>query len=152
MLECVFSTTTCPLAKAMPQGVSLMCTGFVFIWLILLPFGLINGPGGMTANFSVLVIMAVASMLLLGVDEMASQMEKPYRMLPLDDIYNSEERNMNNLLGELHALRISGNASKSKSNKGPPVSVRAKSYTAVPMMTDFGVDDSQEEHMVERSA
>lgn len=91
--------------QAMPQGVSLMCTGFVFTWLVLLPFGLINGSDGATSNVSILPIMAIVSMLLLGVDETATQMEKPYRMLPLDDIYNSEERNMNNLLGELTALR-----------------------------------------------
>ena len=118
----------------MPQGVSLMCTGFVFTWLILLPFGLINGPDGMSANLAVLPIMAIASMLLLGVDEMATQMERPYQMLPLDDIYNSEERNMNNLLGELRALRNIGTLSSKLNKEIPRVLIRkVKSHMALPM-------------------
>ncbi|KAG1666969.1 hypothetical protein FOA52_004252 [Chlamydomonas sp. UWO 241] len=85
--------------QAMPEGVTLMCTGFVEIWCLLLPFGLIVDTGHL--DWVVLIAVAVASLLLLGCDEVANQMEQPFSLMPVDDIVSTYERDINRIQTEI---------------------------------------------------
>ncbi|GAX74842.1 hypothetical protein CEUSTIGMA_g2288.t1 [Chlamydomonas eustigma] len=106
-------------SQALPQGVSLMCSGIVQIWCLLLPIALINPtyqPGstsvasqgnGYFASFDWLgsVISLTIAVMLMGCDEMASQLEDPFDMMPLDEIVLSCENDINRVEKELSMLR-----------------------------------------------
>jgi predicted membrane chloride channel (bestrophin family) len=89
---------TCSTIKqtALPYALTLMCTGFIEIELVLLPIGLIGSPYSISAdNFTrsqratgimlLLGLYMIINLLLLGADEVASQMEDPFLVLPLND-------------------------------------------------------------------
>jgi len=64
----------------------MICTGFVMIWLMLLPFGLWEGDG---KQWYVLVIVFFVALLLLGVDSVATQLEHPWKLIPMEAYLNS---------------------------------------------------------------
>jgi len=89
--------------QAMPEGVTLMCTGFVEIWCTLLPFGLIVDTGH--NDWITIIAVGAASLMLLGVDEVANQMEEPFNLMPVDDIINTYYRDINRIQEELSAIK-----------------------------------------------
>ncbi|PSC76560.1 deoxyribodipyrimidine photo-lyase [Micractinium conductrix] len=86
--------------QAMPHSLTLISTGFLQIWLLLLPLGLWEG----TAWFG-LVAMFFTALLLLCVDEVATQLENPFPLLPLEEILDSTVRDTGRALEEVDALR-----------------------------------------------
>lgn len=86
--------------QALPIGVGLCCTGFLQIWLLFLPLGLWNDADW----FGIIAVFWLA-LLLLGVDEVANQMEDPFGWLPLEAIVESTQRDAARALPEAKALR-----------------------------------------------
>ncbi|KAI8471691.1 MAG: hypothetical protein J3K34DRAFT_458208 [Monoraphidium minutum] len=91
---------TCSTIKqtALPYALTLMCTGFLETALLLLPIGFIgrpyhalSGSGSWTSTqrasgaLLLLGLYIVTNLLLLGGDEVACQLEDPFRVLPLSD-------------------------------------------------------------------
>jgi len=73
-----------------------MCTGFIEISLIILPAGFIGSPylklgpavslKERLSGFALMLLLyLIVNLLLLGADEVASQMEDPFEVLPLND-------------------------------------------------------------------
>ncbi|GAX76520.1 hypothetical protein CEUSTIGMA_g3966.t1 [Chlamydomonas eustigma] len=89
--------------QAMPQSLSLVCTGFVEIWCFFLPFGLTSN----TRSFDgvAIVTCAIITMLLLACDEVAAQMEDPFELMPIVDIVSTYERDINRVLEEMESVR-----------------------------------------------
>eukprot|EP00798_Chlamydomonas_sp_ICE-L_P004565 gene4565-14744_t len=73
--------------QALPYGLSLISLGFVQIWCTLLPLALNNADPG--PEFIRLPATALITLVLLGVDEVATQLEQPFPMLPLDFLSNA---------------------------------------------------------------
>ena len=91
--------------QAMPQGLSLCCTGFVMIWCLLLPFAMCNYQQKYVEWYAILSV-AVISLLLLATDEVASQLEDPFPLLPMQDIVNTFERDINRVHDELSGISL----------------------------------------------
>ncbi|GAX81774.1 hypothetical protein CEUSTIGMA_g9202.t1 [Chlamydomonas eustigma] len=81
-----------------PYGLSLMCSGFVQIWCLLLPISLMRTDPHPYSSWetywseldsSGLIACAIVTVMLLGCDQIASQFEDPYEMMPLDDIVHT---------------------------------------------------------------
>ena len=89
--------------QAMPQGVSLCCSGFVMIWCLLLPFAMCNYQQKYV-EWPCIIAVAVISLLLLATDEVASQLEDPFPLLPMQDIVNTFERDINRVQDELKGI------------------------------------------------
>lgn len=70
-----------------------MCTGFIQIWCLLLPFGLTVDSGHY--DWVILLAVGMAALLLLGCAEVANQMEEPFGLIPVDDIVSTYERDIN---------------------------------------------------------
>ena len=101
-------------SQSLPYPFTLMTTGFIQIWLYLLPLALKNTdlqlqvalPGSI---FTVL--------LLLGVDAVAIQLENPFPYMPLQDLCNSSQRDVYRALDE-HKLLLESAARNA--GKPPP--------------------------------
>jgi predicted membrane chloride channel (bestrophin family) len=52
-------------------------------WLLLIPFALWEPFGFMWNHFGMLPSMAVLTLLLFGIDELATQMDEPFTILPM---------------------------------------------------------------------
>jgi putative membrane protein len=98
--------------QAMPQGVALVCTGFVEIWCLLLPFSLASNTREIDAV--AIIACAVISLLLLACDEVASQMEDPFQLMPVEDIVSTYERDINRILEELESIREATRVAKAR--------------------------------------
>ncbi|GBF91007.1 hypothetical protein Rsub_03862 [Raphidocelis subcapitata] len=81
---------------ALPYALTLMCTGFIEIALMILPIGFIGRHyHRLSPNLTLhqrisgvvllLGLYVVTNLLLLGADQVACQLEDPFRVLPLDD-------------------------------------------------------------------
>ncbi|KAF8068206.1 L-ascorbate oxidase [Scenedesmus sp. PABB004] len=91
--------------QAMPLAASLMCTGFLQIFLMFLPCGLLMElPTTAATPAWGLVIYFFTCVLLLGVDEVANQLEMPFTAIPMEDMANSTARDLDILLGQAAAL------------------------------------------------
>uniref|UniRef100_A0A7R9Z3M3 Uncharacterized protein n=1 Tax=Chlamydomonas euryale TaxID=1486919 RepID=A0A7R9Z3M3_9CHLO len=90
--------------QAMPQSLTLMCTGFIEIWLLLMPFGLTADSG----HYDWVIVVATAStaLMTLGCVEISNQMEQPFPLLPCRDIVATYEREINRVQWELQCLRV----------------------------------------------
>lgn len=75
--------------QATPQAVSMTCTGFVTIWLMLLPMGLWEERGG---QWYTLLIVFFVALLLLSVDSVATQLEHPWKLIPMHAYLDSTMR------------------------------------------------------------
>jgi hypothetical protein len=73
----------CPL-----QGYTLLTTGLLVIWLIVVPFGLWGGRW-----WDQTIAMFILASLLLGVDEVSSFLEMPFLSLPLAEMVESTRKN-----------------------------------------------------------
>ena len=75
----------CTLLRAVcPVGMSLFCSGWTFIWLLLLPFGIIPdyasaSPG---ATWWSILPIAVMTAMMLGLEDLAAQLEDPFKFIP----------------------------------------------------------------------
>lgn len=56
---------------------------FLSVWLLLLPFGLWESFGSMWNHIGMLPTMAMLGILLFGIEELATQMEEPFTILPM---------------------------------------------------------------------
>jgi len=56
---------------------------FLSVWLLLLPFGLWEPFGFMWNHIGMLPTMAMLGLLLFGIEELATQMEEPFTILPM---------------------------------------------------------------------
>jgi len=56
---------------------------FLLVWLLLLPFGLWEPFGNMWNHIGMLPTMAMLGLLLFGIEELATQMEEPFTILPM---------------------------------------------------------------------
>ncbi|EFN53147.1 hypothetical protein CHLNCDRAFT_136917 [Chlorella variabilis] len=118
------------LEQATPQVLSLLSTGFVFTWLLFLPFGLWEATAR-TVMWLTVPAMALMAALLLGCDEAstssgrsstregaASQLEDPFNLLPLEDMARRSVGDMRRRGGsgrapsKLEALELAALAAK----------------------------------------
>lgn len=97
------------LEQATPQVLSLLSTGFVFTWLLFLPFGLWEATAR-TVMWLTVPAMALMAALLLGCDEAASQLEDPFNLLPLEDMARRSVGDMRR--SKLEALELAALAAK----------------------------------------
>lgn len=86
---------------AMPYAITLMCSGFLEIWLLLMPLGTIlrsSSPAPLRHKGPAIVIdlllYLLTCVLMLGVDELTNQLELPFPHLPLEDMADSTLRNI----------------------------------------------------------
>ena len=56
---------------------------FLSIWLLLMPLGLWEPFGGMWNHIGMLPTMTMVGLLLFGIEELATQMEEPFTILPM---------------------------------------------------------------------
>ena len=101
-------------SQSLPYVFTLLTSGFILIWLFLLPLALPN------ANFQLqtaLPAVIFTSMLLLGVDAAALQMENPFAFFPMQDLCNSTQRDVYRALDE-HKLLLASAARHA--GKPPP--------------------------------
>ena len=90
---------------ALPQALSLVSSGFILLWCSLLPFGLLSDQFMGDVDQGALIAVAVISLLLLSVDEVASQLEDPFPFLPLEDICETYERDILRISNEMTEIR-----------------------------------------------
>lgn len=100
--------------QAIPYSISIICTGFVFIWLLFLPLGLFRGVE-VGPDYTVIdivcqyVVMIIAflflALLLLACDEISNQLEDPFYQLPLHEITKNSAAQMRRTLENLRSLR-----------------------------------------------
>ena len=83
---------------AMPYSLTLVSSGFLEIWLLLMPFlATVNGrPAGAGFDWARLVkdlvLYLMSSVMLLGIDEVTNQLEQPFAFLPLVDTAEANRR------------------------------------------------------------
>ncbi|KAI7837078.1 hypothetical protein COHA_009076 [Chlorella ohadii] len=75
-----------------PVGVAMLSTGFAFIWLLLL--NLTYTDGASVDSFAILLPGFFVALLILGVDEVASQLEDPWRLLPIQGLVDIGMKDM----------------------------------------------------------
>lgn len=107
---------------AMPQGLSLVSTGFILLWCSLLPFGLLTDQFLGDIDQGALIAVAVISLLLLSVDEVAAQLEDPFPFIPLEDICNTYERDIMRIQKEMEAISIATASGRRRERGIPEVS------------------------------
>eukprot|EP00775_Hariotina_reticulata_P001996 gene1996-2318_t len=94
--------------QCMPYAISLMCTGFVQIFLLLSPFGIINmrviSKSGLNPLLN-LIIYFITCVLVLGVDEVASKLEQPFPYLPLVELVDTTVGDIDRLSNDLETWR-----------------------------------------------
>lgn len=80
------------LTSPVPLFYSRHTARFVSFWLLLLPFALYEQFGGSWNHIAMIPATAVISVFMFGIDELATQMEEPFTILPMqafcDKIYN----------------------------------------------------------------
>lgn len=75
-----------PQFQATPYSITIMSTGFLQIFLMFMPVAIVHVRGLDSHPALGIVIYFFAAVLLLGVDEVANQLERPWAYIPLDDI------------------------------------------------------------------
>eukprot|EP00798_Chlamydomonas_sp_ICE-L_P016396 gene16396-22598_t len=91
-------------AQALPYGLSIISLGFVQIWCTLLPFGL--DADSLPHEYVRLIATALITLLLLAVDEVATQLEQPFPMLPLPFLANGCMADIGRVEQEAAELRV----------------------------------------------
>eukprot|EP00798_Chlamydomonas_sp_ICE-L_P016392 gene16392-22594_t len=91
-------------SQALPYGLSLISLGFVQIWCTLLPLGLNSDTYGVQ-EFIRVPATALITLVLLSVDEVATQLEQPFPMLPLAFLANSSMTDIARVEQEAAELR-----------------------------------------------
>ena len=69
-------------------GMSLFCTGWTFIWLLLLPFGIIpdSTPNSSEATWWAMLPISVMTAMMLGLEDLATQLEDPFKFIPYGEV------------------------------------------------------------------
>ena len=89
--------------QAMPQGLTSATSGFVLIWCLLIPFGLVTSVDDSVCPLDV-ILVGIVSLLLLSLDEVAAQLEDPFELMPLEEICAAYERDVNRVTSELDKM------------------------------------------------
>ena len=80
------------LTSPVPLFYSRHLARFLFVWLLLLPFALYDPLAGSWNHIVMIPVTAVVSVFLFGIEELATQLEEPFTILPMqafcDKIYN----------------------------------------------------------------
>ncbi|KAL4425530.1 hypothetical protein ABPG75_009546 [Micractinium tetrahymenae] len=103
--------------NAMPYNLTLLSTGFIQIWLLLAPFGLWN-----TNYWFGLFPYFFMAVLMLGCDEVASQLEDPFSLLPVDDILFVATRDVRKSMKDADSLLRLRDRPKSRKSSGGSMS------------------------------
>jgi hypothetical protein len=63
---------------------SLFCSGWTFIWLLLLPFGIVpdTAAGAAGATWWAMLPISVMTIMMLGLEDLACQLEDPFKFIP----------------------------------------------------------------------
>lgn len=101
-------------SQSLPYPFTLMTTGFIQIWLYLLPLALKNTDLQLQVALPASIFTVL---LLLGVDAVAIQLENPFPYMPLQDLCNSTQRDVYRALDE-HKLLLESAARNA--GKPPP--------------------------------
>lgn len=140
--------------QCMPIGIAYACGGFVQIWCYLFPFGVIQDLDGFngqwyflstpeTGGFILMLIaLALAVLMLLGIDEVTNQLEHPYHLLPLEALAMTYHRDINRTLQEATDLmlateagmqRLEMKAEKASTPIGSPHTVASTQHHSTPV-------------------
>lgn len=80
------------LTSPVPLFYSRHLARYLAIWLLLLPFGMYDTFGNSWNHIAMIPAMAVISIMLFGIEEIGTQLEEPFTVLPMqafcDKIYN----------------------------------------------------------------
>uniref|UniRef100_A0A7S4J9K7 Bestrophin homolog n=1 Tax=Odontella aurita TaxID=265563 RepID=A0A7S4J9K7_9STRA len=80
------------LTSPIPVFYSRHTSRFLLFWLAFLPLGLYDSLGSTWNHVGLIGVMPIISVFLIGIDELANQMEEPFTILPMqafcDKIYN----------------------------------------------------------------
>jgi putative membrane protein len=91
-----------------PYSLSLICTGFLQVFLMFLPIAVIKSSTSHAYDedhpIFGLVIYSFTCVLMLGVDEVANQLEQPFPHMPMVDIVDTTIRDIDRLPKECSAL------------------------------------------------
>lgn len=115
----IFSQGDCVRIKfqALPQGLTTATSGFVFLWCLLLPFGLITSDTNGTIYPVDLIAVGIVALLLLSLDEVATQLEDPFEMMPLDEICLAYLKDINKVDVDLDQMAMASRAGYDKKSK-----------------------------------
>lgn len=86
--------------QAIPHGMSLFCSGYMFIWLLLLPFGIF--PEG---SWSALLPVFMMATMMLGLEDLANQMEDPFCFFPFEAMVATTAKDMPRTVRETQACK-----------------------------------------------
>lgn len=65
-------------------GMSLFCRGWTYIWLLVLPFGIFP-----EASWWSMLPVSVMTVMMLGIEDLASQLEDPFKFMPYGECCGS---------------------------------------------------------------
>lgn len=107
-------------SQSLPYPFTIITTGFLQIWLYLLPLALKNTDLQLQVALPATIFTVL---LLLGVDATAIQLENPFKFMPLQDLCNSTQRDVYRALDE-HKLLLAS-AQRNAGNPPPLGAIRA---------------------------
>eukprot|EP00890_Picochlorum_soloecismus_P001476 jgi/Picsp_1/2329/NSC_05792-R1_protein len=107
-------------SQSLPYPFTVLTTGFVQIWLYLLPLALKNTELQLQVALPASIFTAL---LLLGVDAAAVYMENPFKYMPLQDLCDSTQRDIYRALDE-HKMLLES-AARNAGKPPPPGALKA---------------------------
>ncbi|KAI8103595.1 hypothetical protein M9435_004930 [Picochlorum sp. BPE23] len=107
-------------SQSLPYPFTILTTGFIQIWLYLLPLALKNTELQLQVALPASIF---TTLLLLGVDAAAVHLENPFKYMPLQDLCDSTQRDVYRALDE-HKLLLES-AARNAGKPPPPGALKA---------------------------
>lgn len=107
-------------SQSLPYPFTVLTTGFIQIWLYLLPLALKNTDLQLQVALPASIF---TTLLLLGVDAAAVHLENPFKYMPLQDLCDSTQRDVYRALDE-HKLLVES-AARNAGKPPPPGALKA---------------------------
>lgn len=97
---------------ALPYGLSQLYTGFIMIWLCILPLGIQYSGSGQEGTLSDImtvwlsgIVVNLFSLMMISVDEVANQLEDPFPSIPLMDTIKTSMKHIATVQKDFALLR-----------------------------------------------
>lgn len=82
--------------QSMPFGMTLFCTGWTYVWLLLLPFGVFP-----EASWSAMLPVFCMSTMMLGLEDLSNQIEDPFRFFAYEAMVSTSAKDMIRTIREI---------------------------------------------------
>ncbi|KAI8462924.1 MAG: Bestrophin, RFP-TM, chloride channel-domain-containing protein [Monoraphidium minutum] len=86
--------------QSMPFGLTLFSTGWTLVWLLLLPLGVFP-----EASWSALLPVFTMATMMLGLEDLANQMEEPFQFFAYEAMVSTTAKDMPRTVNEVQACR-----------------------------------------------